>query len=116
MFATVPLRETRRTAPITDGRGTNPAVWWAVVGVVAIAVQLYVYGAWILSGDAVQTPAGPDPIPANVKAAAWVLQVLGPAGSLVLLVWCVRQYRRTGRLGFDTLLASGCPNRCCSPA
>jgi hypothetical protein len=107
--ATVPLRETRRTAPvpITAGRDANPAVWWAVVGAVAIALQLYVYAAWIFSGDAVRTLTGPDPIPGYVKITAWILQVLGPVGSLTLLVWCIRQYRRTGRLGFDTLLAIG---------
>ena len=109
MSAAAPLRVSRRPTPAAsaESRGANPAVWWAAVGGLAIVVQVYVYGAWIFSGDAVRTPTGPDPVPGYVKVAASILQILGPAGSLFLLVWCVRQYRRSGRLGFDTLLAIG---------
>lgn len=110
MSATLPARgAVGRGAPVTvaEPRPANAAQWWAAVGGLAIAVQVYVYGAWIVSGDAVRTPTGPDAVPGHVKVAAWTLQVLGPVGSLALLVWCVRQYRRTGRLGFDTLLAIG---------
>ena len=109
MSATVPLRESRRTVPvpISEGRAANHTVGWAVIGALAIAVQLYVYAAWILGGEAVRTPTGPDPIPGYVMVAAWILQILGPVGSLALLVWCIRQYQRTRRLGFDTLLAIG---------
>jgi hypothetical protein len=78
-----------------------------MVGAIALATQLYVYVAWMTSGDFVRTPTGPDPVPGYVKVAAWVLQIGGPVGTTVLVIWCVRQYRRTGRLGFDTLLAIG---------
>jgi hypothetical protein len=50
----------------TDGprsRRIRPVLWWATIGVAAIAMQFCVYGAWVTSDGFVPSPLGSDPLP-----------------------------------------------------
>ncbi len=38
----------------------NYTVWLAWIGIGVILLQLYIFGAWILSGDATPTTIGPN--------------------------------------------------------
>jgi hypothetical protein len=49
-------------------------VIWAIIGVCFLAVEIYVFGHWILGGDAYATTTGTDPVPGSVKIWAWLLQ------------------------------------------
>lgn len=79
-------------------------LWWATIGVAAVAVQLYVYGAWVTSDGFVPSPLGPDPIPTWEKVNAWILQPLFTIGALAVLGWVVRGCVRERRMTFDAKL------------
>ena len=83
---------------------------WAVVGAAFLALQLYVYGAWILSGDATPTPTGVTPVPTWMK---WSLhgQEAFCVGLMVFFFYrfVYRPYRRDGKIGLDGLFVLAYP-------
>ena len=108
----MPIKATAdHTRPISlpKAGGAGPVVWWASAGVVSILVQTYVYGSWLISGEATKTPTGSDPVPDTVKLWAWVFQTLSISALIILAVYCVRRCRREGRLTFDAMLAIALP-------
>ena len=102
---TVVDRGVPTAAPPIVEENVTPVKWWAVAGGVFIALQLYIYLAWIISGDAVPTPVGPDAVPLGMKVAAIFVQVLCPT-ALAFLGWrtIVVPLRREGRVSFDGVL------------
>jgi hypothetical protein len=93
-------------APARDRRPARnrPVVWWAALGAVAIAFQVYVYIAWIASSDFTRTRTGADRVPQLEKVFAWILQPALAACALWALVWVVRGCRRAGRVTLDAKL------------
>ena len=89
-------------------RGTQPIAVWALLGIAVIAVQAYVYGSWILSGDATPTPHGATPVPRwmTLSARGW------EGASLIILVvilyrLVIRPWRREGQPRLDGILFIG---------
>ena len=77
---------------------------WALIGALCLALEVYVFSSWILSGKAKQTPHGPTPIPTWMKAAVISWETLMVVGLIVLLYLCViRPRRREGHLTWDGL-------------
>jgi len=77
---------------------------WAALGAFFLAITVYVFAAWIISGDATPTKPGPDPIPGYVKAFAWFWQILGPVLMIGCIIYVVRRSRREGRITFDAMI------------
>jgi hypothetical protein len=86
----------------------QPVQVWAALGVLFLALELYVFTSWITSGEATPTPAGPDSVPrlTVVVARLWELQVVVAVVACVYLVF-VRHWRRERRLSADALMCLG---------
>lgn len=82
-------------------------LWWAVVGAGFLALQLWVFGSWILSGDAKAISAGPDPVPGAAKAWAIGSQIALSIGAVLVIGSVVRRCRKERRLTFDAILLIG---------
>jgi hypothetical protein len=77
---------------------------WAALGAFFVALQVWVYVGWVVSGDARPTHVGAQPPDTIVKVWAWLVQGATMAAFAAVIVYCVRQSRRQGRLSFDTLV------------
>ena len=77
---------------------------FAVLGAVFLVIAVYVFAAWILSGDATPTKPGPDPIPGYVKAFAWIYQASGIILLVGCLIYVIRKSRREHQLTFDGMI------------
>ncbi|HEV7686701.1 MAG TPA: spirocyclase AveC family protein [Acidimicrobiia bacterium] len=95
---------TRSTGPVSDQAGRPAIVWWAVLGGVFLAFELYLYGRWIGSGNARPTKIGPEALPGYMDIANYVHYVLGGA-ALAGAAWylLVRPWRRDGHITTDGL-------------
>jgi hypothetical protein len=81
-----------------------PVVWWAWLGAAFAAFIVYVFVAWIATGEATPTPPGPDPVPTWVSVFVVINQVFPPLFALTLIAVVVRQTLRRRRLSFDAKL------------
>ena len=82
-------------------------LWWAGAGAGFLLLQAWVFGSWILSGDAKRIPPGPDPVPAATKAWAAGSQIILSVGAVLVIGAVVRRCRRERRLTFDGVLLLG---------
>lgn len=85
----------------------RPVLWWAALGAGFLLLQAWVFGSWILSGDARRIPPGPDPVPGAAKAWATGSQIVLSVGAVLVVGWVVRRCRRERRLTFEGLLLLG---------
>ena len=95
----------RPAPPELEPRPVNPVKIWAATGAGFIALQGYVYSAWILSGDAVRTPTGPTPVPGYMRWSAHASEVI-VVGLVIFFGYgfLVRPWRRERRVTLDGLL------------
>jgi hypothetical protein len=70
-------------------------------------MQIYVYTAWVASGDFKAVHSGADPLPNSEKVWAWVLQISFTAVAVATVIWLIRGCRRERRLTLDAKLAIG---------
>lgn len=84
-----------------------PLVVWGAIGSVFLAVQLYVYGAWIRSDDFRPTLRGSDPIPDHSRWAMTIYEVLSLVSLAFAIVWFIRGIRKSGRLDSTRLMMIG---------
>jgi hypothetical protein len=88
-----------------EGRKFRPIVAWAVGGAFFLAFQIYIFAAWIISGDAKATDPGPTPMPEWMKYTVHGFEVsLAITMAVVLYAVVIRPWRREGRITFDGLL------------
>jgi len=80
---------------------------WAGLGAVFLAVQIYVYAAWILSPDFQTTPVGPDPIPMIVRLVTIGYEITAMLLLVPVSIWFVRGLRRTGKVDTTRALMVG---------
>ena len=78
-------------------------VWWSAIGAMFVALQVYVLGSWLASGDFAASPKGADPVPGSHHLLVMALQILSPLMFLVAIAYVVRQSRREGQVSFDAL-------------
>jgi hypothetical protein len=100
----------RATRPVTvEGvaeRRITPVKWWAAAGGLFLALQLYLYGAWILSGNAHSTPRGSTPVPGWMVFSAYAHEVVSVIGGVVCTyIFLIRPWRRDRRIGIDGMIA-----------
>lgn len=88
----------------TAARRARPVLWWAAIGVSAVVLQGYVYGAWVFSGDFKSISTGPDPVPHWMKVWAWILQPTFTLLAVAAIVWVVRGCLRERRFTLDAKL------------
>jgi len=74
----------------------------AVVGVLAVAVQLWAYAAWLLSPD-FATITSPAPAPDAIRAGVVRAQLVSVAGTVLWLGYVVWDWRRRRRLTWPVL-------------
>jgi len=101
----------RRRAPAADatsleGRKARPVLWWAAIGAVFVALQVYIYISWIASGDATRTPTGSDPLTGATEIWLNGFQVLSVAAAVLIVAIVVRQSLRERRMSFDAMLVT----------
>jgi hypothetical protein len=77
---------------------------WAALGGVFLAFNLYLYVAWVASGDFQSVAKGPTPVPTYAKIVLHGWEA-GISIFFVILTyrWVIRPWRRDRRLGFDAL-------------
>ena len=90
-------------------RKMKPYKWWAGIGAGFMVLQIYVFTAWLASGDATPTPAGSTPVPTFMQVAEWVLVIGGLLLSIGIVYWfLIRPWRQTGRISLDGWLLLAC--------
>jgi len=93
-----------RVIPIV-AKSTPPVARWAWLGAAVLAFIAYVLGTWIVTGKAVPTSPGPDPLPAIthqvIIAVQWVAMILGVMAAWIFVVV---PWRREGRLSTAGML------------
>ena len=88
---------------------TTPLQWWARVGAVFVAFQLYLFARWILSGNFTPTKSGPDPIPGWMVVSARMHEVGAIMAAVACIYWfVVRPWRRNRRLDTVGILVFAC--------
>lgn len=91
-----------RTDRLVETRRAKPVKWWAVVGGFWVALQVYVFTAWIVSGKATPTPRGSTPIPRWMEVTAGIWEVAGLFALAAFVYWfLVRPWRRERRFTLD---------------
>jgi len=101
------LTEKLAAEPDTAPPRSNAVLIWAAIGVAFLALQVYVFAAWILSGDATPIGPGDDPVPWAHRAWAVGAQIVLSLSAIVIVAWIVRRAIRERRLTFDALLLIG---------
>jgi len=98
--------DVRRAAKGSWAQESTPTVVrWATLGAAALAFILFVLGRWFVSGNAVPTPPGVDPLPeASRLIILWVQWIAMLLGAGALLGFVVLPWRREGRLTTTAML------------
>ncbi len=85
----------RFASPAGEAR---PILWWAALGGCFLALQTYVFAAWIASDHFRATPPGDTPAPAYMQPMVWLIQGGTVFLALLSIAWCVRTTRKAGRM------------------
>lgn len=89
----------------SEPRTAKPVKWWAAIGAGCIALQIYVFSAWILSGDATPTSPGPTEMPAWMLWSIRTQEAVGIIATVVIgWLFLVRPWRRERRITLDGML------------
>lgn len=79
--------------------GTPAVVRWAVAGGLIVAMMAFVFARWFLSGRAIPTDPGPDPISlVELRFIFWVQIVAIVMGIVAFLGFVILPWRRQGRM------------------
>jgi Spirocyclase AveC-like len=89
-------------------RSARPVLWWAALGLLAIAFQAYVYTRWVSSDDFHSVPTGPDAVPNDIKIKAVVLQCVFATNVVLATAWVVRGCVKRRKFTFDAKIFLGC--------
>ena len=88
-----------------EPRRIKPITWWAAIGGAVLALQVYVFSAWIISGDATRTDPGPSPLPTWMHWSIRLQETAGVIALVAILFFVVyRPWRRDGRISLDGML------------
>jgi hypothetical protein len=94
---------TEPTSPSTRRGSVRVTAVAATLGVGFIALQVWIYGGWILSGDASEIRAL-GPVPTSARWTTIVVQLVLITVSVITITQVVRRCRREHRLTFDARL------------
>ena len=101
------------TADVRDAtsapKRTPGVVWWAAIGAVFFAAEVYVLGKWVTGPYFKRVPTGPSDPPTWMKAELVLSQIISVGLALWLLYWFLyRPWRREKRITTDGLLVAAC--------
>jgi hypothetical protein len=85
-------------------KSLKPITFWAVLGILFVLLQAYVYTDW-LTGPTFSIAHPTEPVPTITKFWCWALQIGTGITFTSVLVYVIRQCRRERRLTFDAMLA-----------
>ena len=91
----------------STSKGRRWIYFWALLGLIALVLQINAYGRWILSSDFRPTVIGPDPIPEYSRIATMAFQWLSIITLLFVLPWFVRGIRQQRRIDATRLMMIG---------
>jgi hypothetical protein len=98
-------------APISGPRATDPSVgrFWVIVGGAWLALMLYVWGAWIVSGDFKANKLGAGGAPQWYKVFIHSVEVFAVlVTAYILWRFVVKAKLQTGSMSFDGLFFLAC--------
>jgi Spirocyclase AveC-like len=102
------LASSRETVPDVEERRLRPVMAWALGGALCLALQAYVYIAWIAGSNFKSTSTGVDRVPGYMKT---LIDAQLPIGlvALVCFTWffLIKPWRRDGRPSFDGMMVIG---------
>ena len=90
-----------------QSKAIRPVLFWSSVGAVCVLFAAYVYGSWIVSGNATPVDPGPDQIPAGTRVAMTVFQIACPLLALAAIVYVVRKSIRERALCVEAAVVIG---------
>jgi hypothetical protein len=79
--------------------------WLAFIGALFVALEIYVFGAWILSPDFRPSPLGADPIPGVTMFWVRFFEGFSILAAPLVVWWCWRTCKRDGRLSLEAIIA-----------
>ena len=83
-------------------QAARPAAVWVTVGVGFLALQAWIYGSWLASGDLAAVGNGPTPVPAWMSVTIRAFEVGSLAGILAFgWFFLVRPWRQAGHITLD---------------
>lgn len=89
-------------AVLVQERKSQPVAWWAALGVAFLALEAYVIGSWLLSGNVASTPTGTTPVPTFMKVSAQVQEVQSVLCLLIFVyIFLIRPWRQGRGLTSD---------------
>lgn len=86
---------------------SNAIVWWAWIGAFFIALQIYIFGSWVMSPHFTPTPPGSDVMPWYTPYLIHIIQFGAPTIVLGGIAWTVWATRREGRVPTLSLIIFG---------
>ena len=87
---------------------TLPIVRWAWIGGIIAAFILYVFATWFITGRAVPTNPGPDPLPEITRQFIFWIQIVVTIISLGLIwYFVIAPWRRDGQMNTTGMLYLG---------
>jgi hypothetical protein len=93
--------------PVLPERRMRPVLWWASLGVAAVAIQAYIYTRWFFSDSFRAVGTGTDPAPTYDKVFAWILQPAFGLAALLAAAWFIRGCLKERRMTFDAKIYLG---------
>ena len=88
-----------------QARRITPVKWWAWIGAAFLSFELYLFAAWLSSGQFRPTPSGPTPVPARMKWTIHGYEAIGLVFAAVFVYYfLIRPWRREGHITLDGLL------------
>jgi hypothetical protein len=107
--AAQPTRPSETSPAVQDGQATVARIWVAH-GFLWLALIVYVWGSWVISGDFTANKIGASHSPAWYSVVVWVVQIgLGVLFTgWILWRFVVGPKLRTGRFTFDGLFFLAC--------
>ncbi|MEW2581258.1 spirocyclase AveC family protein [Streptomyces syringium] len=99
----------RRDAAEASGRliRPGPVVFWAALGMVCIAFQVWVFGRWAADGGLHAMPPGGYEISSMRKTITWAVQIFVMAALAACAWWLARDCHRQGRVTYLAVLFFG---------
>jgi hypothetical protein len=104
-MVTTVRRDRQTEANPIEPKPVLPIKLFAALGVFFLALTIYIFAAWFLSGDAHAIPGGPTPFPTWWRVSIRVYEGLSSIAALTLLyLLLVKPWLRRGELTLDGLL------------
>jgi hypothetical protein len=84
---------------------SKPIKAWACLGAFFVALEIYIFAAWIISGNAKRTPTGPTQVPTWMKTVGDIWQAGGIVVCAIFIYFIVvRSWRKVGHITLDGIL------------